>query len=125
MRHHAANWPSKRERQAGDRPGHTGLGESLIWDRDDMPSLQHPLSRALELCFREEGLNVETDCNSKAKCDRDEGGQMDIEDKKIPAPFFSLFKTVSFRNTEKKGKLTPLQLRHQTVTLKRRMFTLK
>lgn len=48
--------PAKRERQAGDRPGHTGLSESLIWDSDDMPSLQHPLSWALELYFREEGL---------------------------------------------------------------------
>lgn len=73
MRHHAANWPSKRERQAGDRPGHTGLNESLIWDSDDMPSLQHPLSRALELYFREEGLSVETECNSKAKCEGDKG----------------------------------------------------
>lgn len=54
VRHHAANQPSKRERQASDRLGHTGLSESLIWDRDDMPSLQQPLSRALGLYFREE-----------------------------------------------------------------------
>lgn len=58
VRRRAANWPSKGERQGGDRPGHTGLSESLIWDSDDMPSLQHPLSRALELYFREEGLNI-------------------------------------------------------------------
>lgn len=44
----AANWPRKRERQDGDRSGHTGLSDSLIWDSDDMPSLQRPLSRALE-----------------------------------------------------------------------------
>lgn len=56
VRHRAANWPSKRERQVDDRLGHTGLGESLIWDSDDMPSLQHALSRALQLYFREEGL---------------------------------------------------------------------
>lgn len=53
MRRRAANGPSKTERQAGDRPGHTGLSESLIWDSGDMPSLRHPLSRALELYFRE------------------------------------------------------------------------
>lgn len=51
VRRSAANWPDKRERQASDRPGHTGLSESLIWDRDDMPSLQHPLSRALGALF--------------------------------------------------------------------------
>lgn len=56
VRRCAANRPGKRERQASDRPGHTGLSESLIWDSDDMPSLQHPLSRALKLYFREEGL---------------------------------------------------------------------
>lgn len=66
VKHCAAKWPRKRERQGGDRPGHTGLSESLIWDSDDMPSLQHLLSRALELYFREEGLNVETDCNKKS-----------------------------------------------------------
>lgn len=63
----AANWPSKRERQGSDRPGHTGLSESLIWDSDDMPSLQHPLSRALQLYFREKGLNVGTDCKAMRK----------------------------------------------------------
>lgn len=68
-RHCAANWPRKRERQDGDRPGHTGLSESLIWDSDDMPSLQHPLSRALELYIGEEGAYVKTDCNEK-KCAR-------------------------------------------------------
>lgn len=59
LRHHAANRPSKRERQVDDRPGHIGLGDSLIWDSDDMPSLQHPLSRAPQLYFREEGLTWE------------------------------------------------------------------
>lgn len=68
-RHCAANSPRKRERQDGDRPGHTGLSESLIWDSDDMPSLQHPLSRALELYIGEEGAYVNTDCNEK-KCAR-------------------------------------------------------
>lgn len=65
----SANWPRKRERQGGDRPGHTGLSESLIWDSDDMPSLQHPLSRAIELYFRDGGPNLETGCNKKAKCE--------------------------------------------------------
>lgn len=32
--------------------GHAGLSESLIWDSDDTPSLQNPLPRAEELCFR-------------------------------------------------------------------------
>ncbi|CAB1418674.1 unnamed protein product [Pleuronectes platessa] len=56
MRHRATDRPKQeRERQAGDRPGHTGLSESLIWDSDDMPSLQLLLSRALQLYFSEEG----------------------------------------------------------------------
>lgn len=34
--------------------GQAGLGESLIWDSDDTPSLQNPLPRAVEPCFRGE-----------------------------------------------------------------------
>lgn len=53
VRHHAAKWPSKAERQAGDRPGHTDFSESLIWDRDDIPSLQQLLSGGSgALCWR-------------------------------------------------------------------------
>lgn len=63
--HGAANWPRKRERQDGDRSGHTGLSDSLIWDSDDMPSLQQPLSRALGRYVGEERANVKTDYTAR------------------------------------------------------------
>lgn len=63
--HRTANWPRKRERQDGDRSGHTGLSDSLIWDSDDMPSLQHPLSRALERYVGEKRANVKTDYTAR------------------------------------------------------------
>lgn len=63
--HRAASLPRKRERQDGDRSGHTGLSDSLIWDSDDMPSLQHPLSRALERYVGEKRANVKTDCTAR------------------------------------------------------------
>lgn len=74
MRRHTAKWPSKAERQAGDRPGHTGFSESLIWDRDDIPSLQHLLSGAL--CLKG---GIIFDCNIEVKCERDKGGQREVE----------------------------------------------
>lgn len=48
----------ERERQDGDSSGHAGLSDSLMWDSDDVPSLQHPLSRALERDVGEEGRGL-------------------------------------------------------------------
>lgn len=71
----AANWPRKRERQDGDRSGHTGLSDSLIWDSDDMPSLQHPLSRALERYVGEKRANVKTGCTARLSAKEVEKGK--------------------------------------------------
>lgn len=66
----AANWPRKRERQDDDSSGHTGLSDSLIWDSDDMPSLQHPLSRAPQRRVGEERANAKTDLHCTNQCQR-------------------------------------------------------